>query len=399
MTQSFFRPAFVRWECHGLGLVVRSALLIALVITVAGRSVSLAATCGDGVLDPGEECDLGAINGQYGNCCAVTCIFVNPSVECRAPTADCDQPEHCTGTDANCPPDENACTPSPTPSFTPTPTLTGTATQTGTVTQTASLTPTVTSTGTVTLTPSNTPTLTVTPTATVTPTPPQCCQLDSYCRGAQTPGVCPGEGQLVINALCDGNTGACISPTPSLTLAPTPTRTATSTATATGTITATATATFTLPTGVDPYKCYRIRASAKFQQKTVTLVDQFDEDQKTVVLKPYMLCNPSEKQDKDGLKGTPPLNPETHLVCYKIRKAKGEPKSERHTVNTRNEIVPEVINTEKFTVIKPNFLCIPSEKMEVLPTATATSARSATPTSAPPTVTVTAPPAATNTPT
>jgi len=32
-------------------------------------------TCGDGVVDPGEQCDDGTVNGQPGDCCSATCTF------------------------------------------------------------------------------------------------------------------------------------------------------------------------------------------------------------------------------------------------------------------------------------------------------------------------------------
>ena len=57
------------------------------VVTVGGMSATSAAdeftyttatmtsTCGDGTLDPGEQCDDGAANGQTGDCCTATCQF------------------------------------------------------------------------------------------------------------------------------------------------------------------------------------------------------------------------------------------------------------------------------------------------------------------------------------
>jgi cysteine-rich repeat protein len=36
-------------------------------------SLLLDGTCGDGIVDPGEECDDG--NGKNGDCCSATCGF------------------------------------------------------------------------------------------------------------------------------------------------------------------------------------------------------------------------------------------------------------------------------------------------------------------------------------
>src|SRR5262249_10266825 len=42
----------------------------------AGSCVpSGSAECGNGVVEPGEECDDGAANGQPGDCCSPSCLF------------------------------------------------------------------------------------------------------------------------------------------------------------------------------------------------------------------------------------------------------------------------------------------------------------------------------------
>lgn len=61
--------------------------------------------CGDGTTNTGEACDLGALNGQAGSCCAADCSFAPASVECRAATGSCDVAETCTGTSEACPAD------------------------------------------------------------------------------------------------------------------------------------------------------------------------------------------------------------------------------------------------------------------------------------------------------
>jgi len=32
--------------------------------------------CGDGIVDPGEQCDLGGNNGAPGQPCTTSCIFI-----------------------------------------------------------------------------------------------------------------------------------------------------------------------------------------------------------------------------------------------------------------------------------------------------------------------------------
>ncbi|MCC6849632.1 MAG: hypothetical protein IT294_14105 [Deltaproteobacteria bacterium] len=63
------------------------------------------APCGNGVVDPGEQCDLGAANGTPGACCLGSCAFAAAGASCRAPAGVCDVGETCTGTSATCPAD------------------------------------------------------------------------------------------------------------------------------------------------------------------------------------------------------------------------------------------------------------------------------------------------------
>jgi len=83
------------------------------VVTVGGTSATSAAdkftyttspatsVCGDGTLDPGEQCDDGAANGLPGDCCTVTCVFQAAGTACTDDgdlcTADlCDAAGTCT---------------------------------------------------------------------------------------------------------------------------------------------------------------------------------------------------------------------------------------------------------------------------------------------------------------
>ncbi|MBI3799118.1 MAG: hypothetical protein HY268_19400, partial [Deltaproteobacteria bacterium] len=70
-------------------------------------SANAVPVCGDGVLDAGEQCDLGgglSGNGTAGTCCTGSCTFKPISV-CRPSAGVCDAAESCTGGNANCPAD------------------------------------------------------------------------------------------------------------------------------------------------------------------------------------------------------------------------------------------------------------------------------------------------------
>ncbi|HEY3353694.1 MAG TPA: LamG-like jellyroll fold domain-containing protein [Polyangia bacterium] len=61
--------------------------------------------CGDGGVDPSEQCDLGAQNGAPGSCCSASCTLVAAGTVCRAAAGPCDVAETCRGTSAACPAD------------------------------------------------------------------------------------------------------------------------------------------------------------------------------------------------------------------------------------------------------------------------------------------------------
>jgi hypothetical protein len=60
------------------------------------------ASCGDGQLDAGEQCDSGVASNP---CCTASCTFASDLTFCRSATQPCDLPEACTGTSDQCPTD------------------------------------------------------------------------------------------------------------------------------------------------------------------------------------------------------------------------------------------------------------------------------------------------------
>src|SRR5207247_1753211 len=62
---------------------------------------SVPSDCGNGILDPGEECDDG--NLLNGDCCSSTCQFEAAGTACRPAANVCDVAATCTGTSGTCP--------------------------------------------------------------------------------------------------------------------------------------------------------------------------------------------------------------------------------------------------------------------------------------------------------
>ena len=75
-------------------------------LNVVDYAAYLVGSCGNGVTEPGEDCDLAGANGTPGTCCTVGCGFVAADTECRGSTGTCDPAESCTGTSSLCPADE-----------------------------------------------------------------------------------------------------------------------------------------------------------------------------------------------------------------------------------------------------------------------------------------------------
>src|SRR6186997_1325682 len=60
------------------------------------------AACGDGVVDPGEQCDDGVTPSP---CCSSACRFEANTAPCRGASGPCDLPETCSGVSDECPAD------------------------------------------------------------------------------------------------------------------------------------------------------------------------------------------------------------------------------------------------------------------------------------------------------
>ncbi len=111
---------------------------------------------------------------------------------------------------------------------------------------------------------------------------------------------------------------------------------------------------------LDHFLCYKAksaRGEPKFERREVDLDDQFGATTKTVK-KPKFLCTPVAK-DGEGI-----INPAGHLVCYEVKRLRGQDKFEKRNVLVFNQFEDE----EKgriLTVKKPRILCVPSTKEDL----------------------------------
>jgi len=105
-----------------------------------------------------------------------------------------------------------------------------------------------------------------------------------------------------------------------------------------------------IPSSPDHFTCYAVRPKDPFQQRTVSLSDQFEVERATV-LRPLSLCAPVEK---NGVKIRDSV---THLTCYAIQDRRRTEKPGGRLVVTRNQL-----GVETLTVLRPQSLCVPSTK-------------------------------------
>jgi len=85
--------------------MTRLRLAAVFFVVVAGAARPAAAVCGDGVVDAGEQCDLGSGNGSPTTCCSTLCEHRAEDNVCRPAANACDVAEKCTGTSDTCPSD------------------------------------------------------------------------------------------------------------------------------------------------------------------------------------------------------------------------------------------------------------------------------------------------------
>ncbi len=110
----------------------------------------------------------------------------------------------------------------------------------------------------------------------------------------------------------------------------------------------------------DHFLCYEAKSAKgepKFERLDVDLDDQFGATTKTVK-KPKFLCTPVAKD------GEPVIDPAGHLVCYEVKRLRGQPKFQKRDVLVFNQFEDEV-EGRILTIKKPRILCVPSTKQDL----------------------------------
>lgn len=102
-------------------------------------------------------------------------------------------------------------------------------------------------------------------------------------------------------------------------------------------------------TVLDHFKCYEAKGDPL--DVTVDLQDQFEAEPGVLVKKPVFFCNPVPKNG-EGI-----LDPAAHLTCYEISDD-GE---------KRDVVVEHQFGAQTLEVKKPKLLCLPSNKIDVIP--------------------------------
>ena len=339
-------------------------------LILALARVALAA-CGDGTPDPGEQCDLGAANGDPSSCCTTLCEFRAVGLVCRPSAGDCDVAEACTGASATCPtdmfqPSNFQCRPAAGACDLP-----ETCSGSGPSCPADAFRPA----GTVCRAPAGTCDLTENCDGNGPDCPPDAfvtggtvcrpatgeCDVTEACSGTdpscppdalKDPGtVCrPGNGTCDPAEVCDGESVAC--PADAFAADGTACNDGSACTDNDACFRGVCVGTTNVDACIDDFLLYKISLAATFTPVLgVHLVD-FD-DANFDLLRARRLGTPAD----DGAHGT--VDPATHLMAYTIRTSAGSP---RHVPRTNITVSNNLGIDTHVDTIRPDLLLVPSAK-------------------------------------
>ncbi len=125
---------------------------------------------------------------------------------------------------------------------------------------------------------------------------------------------------------------------------------------------------------INHYKCYKVlrsRGEKRFEEREVMLEDQF-ETKRTIVKRPKYLCNPVQKNDE------PVPSPESHLLCYSIKDARGQAPFDPRPIDVEDQFTPPEVKAVRGDCREVSFLCVPSLKRLASETTTTLSSTTTT---------------------
>jgi hypothetical protein len=331
------------------------------------------AICGDGVVDSGEQCDLGGANGSPTSCCTTLCEYRSAGLTCRANADTCDVPETCTGTSEFCPadafqPTNFQCRPAaglcdqaelcsgsgptcPPDVFRPS----------GSVCRApvgnCDLTENCDGTG------PNCPADTFEPSGTVCRPATGDCDVTETCTGGS--GTCPADARQPSGFVCRPGNGVCdpaetcngtAVACPADAFAPDGTACTDNSACTDNDacFRGVCVGVASVDACLDDFLCYKAKLTSGQTFAVipnVNLVDQF-EDVDFDVIRPRNLCLPADKNQEGTVDTT------THLESYSIRAVRGSP---RHTPQT-NLLVTNQLGFIRVDTIRPDLLLVPAAK-------------------------------------
>ena len=116
------------------------------------------------------------------------------------------------------------------------------------------------------------------------------------------------------------------------------------------------------PVNADHYLCYKVKPpeGTEFPKGgQVLLVDQFTDPGGKLfdIGKPRQLCNPASKEFPEGTVSEI-RNAASHLMCYSVKRAEGEPKHERTVIYLNDQFGP----TEEWETRTEKEICLPADK-------------------------------------
>ncbi len=108
---------------------------------------------------------------------------------------------------------------------------------------------------------------------------------------------------------------------------------------------------------INHFQCYTVKpapGTPPFLKQEVTVSDQFEEGTRTRVIRPLVLCTPVDKNG-EGI-----VDPENHLMCYRIRDAGKQQRFIPEKIEVADQFVEDSGLAVRASCHAPALICVPS---------------------------------------